>query len=71
MVIMFDVTQYNVKPAGKVQNINVNTKSTDHVNLYSVTSYGIKGGNGTMNPIVGYSVKKNASTTTIETAQMK
>ena len=53
------------------QNINKKEYSTDHVNLYRITSYGIKGGNGTKNPIVGYSVKKNASTTNIETAQMR
>ena len=51
--------------------LNAKEQSVDHVNLYSVTSYGIKGGNGTKNPILGYSVKKNATTSNVETAQMK
>ena len=54
----------NSKPITKLQSI-------DRVkNCYS-TSYGIVGGNGTANPILGYIIKKDSTTNTIETAQMK
>ncbi len=54
-------------------NINAGTKiqSTDHVNNYYSTSYGIKYGNGTPNPIVAYIIKPSSTTNRIETAQMK
>ena len=54
-------------------NINTGTKiqSTDHVNNYYSTSYGIKYGNGTPNPIVAYIIKPSSTTNRIETAQMK
>ena len=46
-------------------------QSVDHVNNYYSTSYGIVGGNGTSNAVVGYIIKKDSTTNTIETAQMK
>ena len=58
---------------GIVKNSTVISKiqSVDHVNNYYSTSYGIKGGNGSANPVVGYIVKKDSTTNAIETAQMK
>ena len=47
-------------------------QSKDYLtNYYYGVSYGIKFGNGTSNAILGYAIKKDASTTTIETAQMR
>ena len=47
-------------------------QSKDYLtNYYYGVSYGIKFGNGTSNAILGYAIKRDASTTTIETAQMR
>ena len=58
---------------GVIKESNTITKlqSVDHVNNCYSTSYGIKGGNGSANPVVGYIVKKDSTTNAIETAQMK
>lgn len=59
--------------SGNVKNSTPLSKlqSKDHVNNYYSTSYGIIGGNGTANAVLGYIVKKDSTTNTIETAQMK
>ncbi|MBO4640982.1 MAG: hypothetical protein J5710_14630 [Treponema sp.] len=54
----------NSTPITKVQSV-------DHVNNYYSTSYGIVGGNGSANAVLGYIVKKDSTTNTIETAQMR
>ena len=59
--------------AGIVKNSTATTKiqSVDWVKNYYSTSYGIVGGNGTANPVLGYIIKKDSTSNTIETAQMK
>nr|MCR4954198.1 hypothetical protein [Treponema sp.] len=57
-------TQGNITAGTKIQ-------STDHIKDYYSTSYGIKYGNGTPNPIVAYIIKPSSTTNTIETAQMR
>jgi hypothetical protein len=58
---------------GVVKNSTPITKvqSVDHVNNYYSTSYGIVGGNGSANAVLGYIIKKDSTTNTIETAQMR
>ena len=70
--------QYNKINVGVWKNNGVVTSSTTGTssytntpNSYNSTSYGYVWGNGTSNPVLGYTIKVSSSSDAIETAQMR
>ena len=70
--------QYNKINVGVWKNNGVVTSSTPGTssytntpNSYNSTSYGYVWGNGTSNPVLGYTIKVSSSSDAIETAQMR
>ena len=60
------------KENGVVTSSKTGTSSyTNTPNSYNSTSYGYVWGNGTSNPVLGYTIKVSSSSDAIETAQMR